>query len=208
MIAKSDLGQDFGEIAAQAQRAHPASARRLDRGLTAPLTHLHSLFNMARARFWPDRQYFLDQWSERPNRPDELCRLEGRQHRLHEVAHPGKRRQGDHRQRRLLWLYRNQQGQGSFEGGAGKIGAAPLPVGRLGEPEEIARCTLIKDARGVLYVEYWVVTGLGHAWSGGRPEGSYTDLYGPMLHEEMSTIGDELGDELRGFGTPPAAKKS
>jgi hypothetical protein len=29
-----------------------------------------------------------------------------------------------------------------------------------------------------------------------------------MLHEEMSTIGDELGDELRGFGTPPAAKKS
>ena len=46
MIAKSDLGQDFGEIAARAQRAHPASAQRLDRGLTAPLTHLHSLFNM------------------------------------------------------------------------------------------------------------------------------------------------------------------
>jgi poly(3-hydroxybutyrate) depolymerase len=41
---------------------------------------------------------------------------------------------------------------------------------------------LIKDARGVLYVEHWVVKGLGHGWSGGRPEGSYTDLYGPMLH--------------------------
>ena len=89
-----------------------------------------------------------------------------------------------------------------------KLALPPIPMGQLREPEEIARCTLIKDARGVLYVEYWVVTGLGHAWSGGRPEGSYTDLYGPMLHEEMSTIGDELGDELRGFGTPPAAKKS
>ena len=48
MIAKSDLGQDFGEIAARAQRAHPTSGHRLDRGLTAPLTHLHSLFNMIR----------------------------------------------------------------------------------------------------------------------------------------------------------------
>src|SRR5208282_5998312 len=102
MIAKSDLGQDFGEIAARAQRAHPTSARRLDRGLTAPLTHLHSLFNMtspvdrrhAPARFWPDRQYFLDQWPERPNRPHELCRLEGGRPRRHEVACPGKRRQG------------------------------------------------------------------------------------------------------------------
>jgi hypothetical protein len=148
--------------------------------MTRPVDRRH-----ARARFWPDHQYFLDQWPERPNRPDELCRLEGGRPRLHEVARPGKRRQGDHRQRRLPWLYRNRYGQGSSEGGAGKIGPAPLPVGRLGEPEEIARCTLIRDARGVLYVEHWVVKGLGHGWSGGRPEGSYTDPHGPDAPREM-----------------------
>jgi NAD(P)-dependent dehydrogenase (short-subunit alcohol dehydrogenase family) len=61
----------------------------------------------------------------------------------------------------------------------------PIPMGQLREPEEIARCTLIRDARGVLYVEHWVVTGLGHGWSGGRPEGSYTDLHGPDAPREM-----------------------
>ena len=67
-----------------------------------------------------------------------------------------------------------------------KISVLPLiPVGRLGEPEEIARCTLIRDARGVLYVEHWVVTGLGHGWLGGRPEGSHTDLHGPDAPRKM-----------------------
>ncbi len=67
-----------------------------------------------------------------------------------------------------------------------KISVQPLIlVGRLREPEGIARCTLIRDARGVLYVEHWVVTGLGHGWSGGRPEGSYTDLHGPDAPREM-----------------------
>ena len=148
--------------------------------MTRPVDRRH-----ARARFWPDRQYFLDQWPERPNRPDELCRLEGGRHRLHEVARPGKRRQGDHRQRRLPWLYRNQQGQGVPKEVL-KISVLPLiPVGQLREPEEIARCALIRDARGVLYVEHWVVTGLGHGWSGGWPEGSYTDLHGPDAPREM-----------------------
>jgi len=164
MIAKSDLGQDFGEIAPRAQRAYPTSAHRLDRGLTAPLTRLHSLFNMARATFWPDRQYFLDQWPERPNQPDELCRLEAGRPRLREVARPGKRQQGDHRQCRLPWLYRNQQGQGVPKEVPKNSTLPPIPMGQLREPEEIARCTLIRDARGVLYVEHWVVTGLGHGW--------------------------------------------
>ena len=100
------------------------------------------------------------------------------------------------------------------------IGPAPLPVGRLGEPEEIARCTLIRDARGVLYVEHWVVTGLGHGWSGGSLK-AHTQIctdrcstrnvavfFGSSGTVSDATIGDELGDELRGFGTPPAAKKS
>jgi len=45
--------------------------------------------------------------------------------------------------------------------------------------------TLIRDARGVLYVEHWAIQGLGHSWSGGRPEGSYTDPHGPDASREM-----------------------
>jgi poly(hydroxyalkanoate) depolymerase family esterase len=45
--------------------------------------------------------------------------------------------------------------------------------------------TLIRDARGVLHVEHWTIQGLAHAWSGGRPEGSYTDPHGPDASREM-----------------------
>ncbi len=47
------------------------------------------------------------------------------------------------------------------------------------------RRTVIADARGVPHVEYWSIEGLGHAWSGGRPEGSYTDQHGPDASREM-----------------------
>ncbi|HEY8008303.1 MAG TPA: PHB depolymerase family esterase [Methylocella sp.] len=45
--------------------------------------------------------------------------------------------------------------------------------------------TLIKDERGSVHLEYWAITGLAHAWSGGRPEGSYTDPHGPDASREM-----------------------
>ncbi|WP_029001188.1 extracellular catalytic domain type 1 short-chain-length polyhydroxyalkanoate depolymerase [Azohydromonas australica] len=35
------------------------------------------------------------------------------------------------------------------------------------------------DATGRLRAEHWAVHGAGHAWSGGRPGGSYTDASGP-----------------------------
>jgi poly(hydroxyalkanoate) depolymerase family esterase len=45
--------------------------------------------------------------------------------------------------------------------------------------------TLIRGARGVVDVEQWAIEGLGHGWSGGRPEGSYTDPDGPDASREM-----------------------
>lgn len=45
--------------------------------------------------------------------------------------------------------------------------------------------TIITEASGVPHVEYWAIQGLGHAWSGGRPEGSYTDHQGPDATLEM-----------------------
>lgn len=45
--------------------------------------------------------------------------------------------------------------------------------------------TVIADAQGVPQVDYWSIDGLGHAWSGGSPDGSYTDPQGPDASREM-----------------------
>jgi poly(3-hydroxybutyrate) depolymerase len=45
--------------------------------------------------------------------------------------------------------------------------------------------TLVRDGRGVPHAEYWAIDGFGHAWSGGSPEGSFTDAHGPDASREM-----------------------
>jgi poly(3-hydroxybutyrate) depolymerase len=42
-----------------------------------------------------------------------------------------------------------------------------------------------RDQDGSLLAERWVVHGLGHAWSGGHCDGSYTDYRGPDATTEI-----------------------
>lgn len=47
------------------------------------------------------------------------------------------------------------------------------------------RTTVYRDASGRGVVEHWVVGGGAHAWSGGSPEGTFTDAAGPDASAEM-----------------------
>ncbi|WP_020179357.1 PHB depolymerase family esterase [Methylopila sp. M107] len=48
-----------------------------------------------------------------------------------------------------------------------------------------ATVTVVADPSGETLAERWLVDGAGHAWSGGRPGGSYVDPTGPDASAEM-----------------------
>ena len=45
--------------------------------------------------------------------------------------------------------------------------------------------SVYRDATGSVTGEHWLIHGAGHAWSGGSPEGSFTDPRGPDASKEM-----------------------
>jgi poly(hydroxyalkanoate) depolymerase family esterase len=51
-------------------------------------------------------------------------------------------------------------------------------------PVEAGGLRATRDVSGP-FVELWMVEGLGHAWSGGSPEGTYTSAAGPDASREM-----------------------
>ena len=62
--------------------------------------------------------------------------------------------------------------------------AAPLQHDGVAGGRAYTR-TVIADASGVPHAEHWAIEGLAHAWSGGSPQGSFTDHRGPDASREM-----------------------
>jgi poly(3-hydroxybutyrate) depolymerase len=63
-------------------------------------------------------------------------------------------------------------------------GADPRPLGPSPESFEPV-CTRFLDERDRTVLEMWVVPGLAHAWSGGSPQGTFTEPRGPDASREM-----------------------
>jgi poly(hydroxyalkanoate) depolymerase family esterase len=68
--------------------------------------------------------------------------------------------------------------------GAGKELERRLRQGRMPSGHAFSQ-TLYLDASKCAVMEHWIIHGLGHAWSGGSPVGSYTDPQGPDAAREM-----------------------
>lgn len=63
-------------------------------------------------------------------------------------------------------------------------GAARVEQGAAGQGRRYTRSTHAADD-GTTQAEHWLLHGAGHAWSGGRAAGSYTDPAGPDATREM-----------------------
>ncbi|WP_053572215.1 extracellular catalytic domain type 1 short-chain-length polyhydroxyalkanoate depolymerase [Caballeronia cordobensis] len=56
---------------------------------------------------------------------------------------------------------------------------------------------VFRNQNGASVGERWVVHGLGHAWSGGYPDGTYTDLRGPRATREIVRFFEQIRLEIR-----------
>jgi poly(3-hydroxybutyrate) depolymerase len=72
-------------------------------------------------------------------------------------------------------------------------------IGRAVNGRNFTRTTVL-SGDGIPAVEFWLIEGAGHAWSGGRLEGSFTDPQGPDASAEMARFflaGPNSVDERR-----------
>ncbi|MBE0453538.1 alpha/beta hydrolase family esterase [Roseovarius autotrophicus] len=62
---------------------------------------------------------------------------------------------------------------------------APTRVGKRSVQGRDYSRSFFTDTKGSVRVELWMIEGFGHAWSGGRAAGSYTDTKGPDASAQM-----------------------
>ncbi len=63
--------------------------------------------------------------------------------------------------------------------------AVPIRIGKRSSGGRGYTRSDYVDADGIPIVEHWLIEGAGHAWSGGRAAGSYTDRSGPDASAHM-----------------------
>jgi hypothetical protein len=107
-------------------------------------------------------------------------------------------RNGEHVVRQ--WLATNRLADGRATGWDFTQPGAQRLERTLDGRSATVRCWL--GAAGRPVVEYWLVAGLGHGWSGGDPAGSHTDPRGPDATEVMHRF---LSQHRLGVAPAPTA---
>ena len=90
----------------------------------------------------------------------------------------------------------NLRNAAAVAGQAGVAGQAEVTQGRV--PGGLAYTRTSQRGSTGRAVEQWVVHGAGHAWSGGSPDGSYTEPRGPDASREMLRFFLEAAGQKRG----------